>query len=93
MNYMWGRAVHDAMQEASDDLAKEMGMTDARRRAQQTVRTRIPNPFDTIRALQKATQAHPELRDACDDAITVILILRDKNKAALACLQDMEWPE
>jgi len=36
MSYMWGRAVHDAMQETSVDLAREMGVTDAPRRGVKT---------------------------------------------------------
>ena len=68
-------------------------MQEARQMAQERVRTRIPSPFATVHALQGIARQYPEARGACDDAITVILVLNDKRSAALADLRDLEWAE
>ena len=87
--FMYGRAINDAMNEAALQLSDEMKGT--RRAAQERVRTRITNPFDAVHELQNAARKHPDIQTACDNAITVILMLGDKHAAALSALKDVEW--
>lgn len=100
--YMYGEAIHDACVQ----LGRELGsvgppdpafdrafdaMQEARAMAQEKVRTRVPDPFGVVHALQGVAREHPEARAVCDDAITVILVLNDKRVAAMAALRDLEW--
>lgn len=55
------------------------------------VKTRIPNPYETVHDLQQIARTYPDAAKACDAAITVILVLNDKRAASLACLNDVEW--
>lgn len=77
------------LQPAFDQLAQEMGMNDARRMAQERVRTRVPNPYATVHALQAAGRKYPDLQGVVDDAITAILVYSDKMSAARSCLNDV----
>lgn len=58
--------------------------------AQERVRTRLPNIPATIAKLQDLGRFEPAYRKIADDAITAILVLRDKVGKALTALQDVE---
>lgn len=69
----------------------ELRLTRAEQQAaQQRVRTRLPNIRATIGKLQDLGRFEPMYRKTTDDAITSILVLRDKVGKALSALQDVE---
>jgi hypothetical protein len=71
IGYMWGRAVHDAMCETAEELAREMGVADARRRDVKTgPRYGTDETARITNALSAATRDCPGAYDAVQAMIS-----------------------